>query len=172
MSTNKTSTPKTGRGRPKTLNNEKTIDIAMQEYWLDENNNISLNEICRRAKISKPGLYREFGDEDGLIEAVLLKYEKDKLSKLLNLFQSQKDFEKILDELIFFLTAIRSDANSPKGCLLVKLKDSKIKVGPKSQKQIASMIEQSMRTYANCIDRAKKKVSLKQIFLPNLPPYI
>ena len=59
------------RGRPKTLNLDELIDVAMITYWSEGPANVSINQICNKAKISKPGLYRELGGEDGLMESVL-----------------------------------------------------------------------------------------------------
>ena len=44
------------KGRPKTINLDKLVNVAMLNYWLDGPTNVSLNEICYKAKISKPGL--------------------------------------------------------------------------------------------------------------------
>ena len=161
MNTDKTSTPKTGRGRPKTLNCKETVEIAMQEYWLDENNNISLNEICKRAKVSKPGIYREFGNEDGLIEAVLLKYEKDVTSNLLNILEKEETFKEKIESLGIYITSNKDEINPTKGCLLVKLQHSKLNMGPKSQKQICSMQKNLLVAYENYIKKAKAKGQIK-----------
>jgi len=161
MSTDKTSTPKTGRGRPKTLNCKETIEIAMQEYWLDENNNISLNEICKRAKVSKPGIYREFGNEDGLIEAVLLKYEKEVTSNLLNILDKEETFKEKIETLSTYITSNKDEIHPTKGCLLVKLQNSKLNMGPKSQKQIRIMQKNLLVAYENYIKKAKAKGHIK-----------
>lgn len=161
MNTDKISTPKSVRGRPKTLNCKETIGIAMQEYWLDENNNISLNEICKRAKVSKPGIYREFGNEDGLIEAVLLKYEEDVTSNLLDILTKDEDFKEKIESIAIYITSNKKDIHPAKGCLLVKLHNSKVKMGPKSQKQIQSMQRNLLEAYERCIQKAKEKGQFK-----------
>ena len=61
-------------GRPKTLDREEIINIAFNEYWLNGINNVSLSKIANLAKVSRPGIYKEFGDEDGLKYEVLIKY--------------------------------------------------------------------------------------------------
>jgi len=151
MNTDKTSTQKKVRGRPKTLNCEETIDIAMQEYWLDENNDISLNEICKRAKVSKPGIYREFGNEDGLMEAVLRKYENDVTSKLLNILATKETLAVKIEKIADYMTLTTKDV---RGCLLVKIKNTKVKKGPKSQKQICAMQDNLIEAYKKCIENA------------------
>ena len=161
MNTDKTSTTKNVRGRPKTLNCKETIEIAMQEYQLDENNNISLNEICKRAKVSKPGIYREFGNEDGLMEAVLIKYEKDVISNLLNMLTKEEPLKEKIEALAVYITLNQKDENSAKGCLLVKLQNSKLNIGPKSQQQMKSMQNNLLHAYEICIRQAKEKGQFK-----------
>ena len=57
-------------GRPKTLDKSHALATALEGYWREGVYGMSVNEVCRRAGISKPGLYREFGGEDGLLTAV------------------------------------------------------------------------------------------------------
>ncbi len=58
-------------GRPKTFDRDRVIGIAMECYWREGVDGVLLNELCRRAAVSKPGVYREFGGEDGLMDAVV-----------------------------------------------------------------------------------------------------
>jgi len=62
------------RGRPKNLDKDRVVAVAMQSYWSNGISGVSLNEICRRAGASKPAVYREFGDGDNLINAALNHY--------------------------------------------------------------------------------------------------
>ena len=64
------------RGRPQTFDREKTLQTAVNSYWADGVEKVSINDICKRAGISKPGLYREFQSEDGLKSASLEAYRK------------------------------------------------------------------------------------------------
>ena len=73
------------KGRPKTIDLERIKNVAMINYWSDGPTNVSLNEICFKAKISKPGLYREFGGEDGLMKSVLLLYKNTLIQQILDL---------------------------------------------------------------------------------------
>jgi len=149
------------RGRPKTLNCNDLIDIAMKEYWLDETNSISLNEICKRAKVSKPGIYREFGNEDGLIEAILLKYEKEVTSQFLGILEKEEELSAKIQTLAFHITSNTEDKHSKKGCLLVKIQNSKANIGQKTQKQISCMQTTLLQAYERCIHQAKEKGQFK-----------
>ena len=55
------------RGRPRKASKSQIVENAMALYWHDGLSTRSLNELCRQLDLSKPGLYREFGGEDGLI---------------------------------------------------------------------------------------------------------
>ena len=43
----------------------------MHTYWKNGVDGVSVNEICKKAQISKPGLYREFNNQEGLMIAAL-----------------------------------------------------------------------------------------------------
>ena len=83
-------------GRPRTLDRNHALAIALEGYWREGLYGMSVNEVCRRADISKPGLYREFGGEDGLLTAVLQLYRDTVLQKLYSLLESPHPFEVVL----------------------------------------------------------------------------
>ena len=87
---------KSGRGRPKTFDKAHVIDVAMRAYWEDGPTKVSLNDVCARAGVSKPSVYREFGNDDGLACAVLQFYAESVLGKILAIVESDDAFaEKI-----------------------------------------------------------------------------
>ena len=98
------------RGRPKTLDRDQVINIAMMSYWTDGPMNVSLNEICKRAGVSKPGVYREFGSEDGLKHTVLSAYSKLLIEQFQPLLNRDKSFEETLEALIAIAL---QDKNTP-----------------------------------------------------------
>ena len=46
----------------------------MSIYWRDGLVEQSLNKMCRNLEVAKPGIYRDFGGEDGLIAETLVLY--------------------------------------------------------------------------------------------------
>ena len=76
------------------MDREQTLAVAMQAYWREDVDSISLNEICRRAEVSKPGLYREFGHEDGLMKAVLVAYQKQVLAPVYQMIAADAPFQR------------------------------------------------------------------------------
>ena len=75
------------RGRPKTIRAEKVLEVAIEAYWQNDLADVSVNSICRAAQASKPSVYREFGNEDGLTRAALESYAEQLLSDVSKILQ-------------------------------------------------------------------------------------
>ncbi|MEL7069579.1 MAG: TetR/AcrR family transcriptional regulator [Cyanobacteria bacterium J06581_3] len=148
---------KASRGRPKTLNRDHVIDVAMHAYWKEGIDDISLNEICRRCEVSKPSLYREFGSEDGLMKAVLLTYQEQVLTPMQQMLTTDAPFRETLDNLVSFVTTVKGDQEAPKGCLLVKMRESRMRVGEATRDQIDRAQEQGLTAYEGWVEHSKAK---------------
>ncbi len=148
---------KAPRGRPKTLDPEQMLSVAMQAYWDGGLEGVSLNEICRRAGVSKPGLYREFGNEDGLRKAALNLYFEKVLTPILELAESDLPFHDKLNKVIDYMIAERDPQGLPKGCLLLKMRDSASGVGAATRKQIDSFHKRMLTVFEDMVSRAKAK---------------
>ncbi|APD88184.1 hypothetical protein BM527_10795 [Alteromonas sp. Mex14] len=129
----------------------------MQAYWKEGIDAISLNEICRRCEISKPGLYREFGSEDGLMRAVILAYQDSVLKRVLQMLNTDTPFRETLDNLVSFVTEVNDNQEAAKGCLLVKMRESRMRVGDATREQIDFAHEQALKAYEEWVERSKKK---------------
>ena len=145
------------KGRPKTLNLDELVNVAMITYWSEGPTNVSINQICNKAKISKPGLYRELGGEDGLMESVLIAYQKKITIPILEIFKLDKKFDDTLDSIISFITDTDNNQNKPRGCLLAKLRQSQNKFGPKTQQQINLIKKQVLVSYKTWVEQSKLK---------------
>jgi AcrR family transcriptional regulator len=145
------------KGRPKTIDLERIKNVAMINYWSDGPTNVSLNEICFKAKISKPGLYREFGGEDGLMKSVLLLYKNTLIQQILDLLKLEKTFDETLDLLIAFVIGNKDEEHIKKGCLLAKFRQSREKFGKKTQEQIDIILRERYLNFELWIKKAKSK---------------
>ena len=150
---------KRSRGRPKTLNIEHILDVSMKAYWEEGIETISLNEICKRANVSKPGIYREFKNDDGLIKAVLLHYQKQVLQQIHQIFRSNKPFEEVLNKYILILTIESPNLN---GCLFLRSRDSNYPLGEESKKQIDLIQKEFVSSFTQWIEEAKQKDEFPQ----------
>ena len=106
-------------GRPKTLNREHALAVALEGYWREGVYGMSVNEVCRRAKISKPGLYREFGGEDGLLTAVLQLYRETVMETLAKHLKSPYPFKDVFKA---YMDAFLHQNGHPPGCLLAEMR--------------------------------------------------
>lgn len=148
---------KPSRGRPKTLDRDHVLDVAMNSYWKEGIGSLSLNEICRRSGVSKPGLYREFSNEDGLMKAVLIRYQEQVLSPVQEMLNSDSPFREVLGNLVSFATSVSCNRESPMGCLFVKIREARVHLGEATRAQVDFLEEQGLSTFKEWVKRSKAK---------------
>lgn len=154
---------KAPRGRPKTFDRDAVIAVAMRAYWEEGQSEVSLNEVCRRAKVSKPTLYKEFGSEGGLKKAVLIEYHKMTLAPLFELIQQDQPFDESLKALADYILRDHQEYGMPNGCLFVDMCQCRDQLGELAGGQVDEFKELSLTTYEAWIDKAKGKGQLKSM---------
>jgi AcrR family transcriptional regulator len=143
------------RGRPKTIDRDRVIDVAMDSYWREGTDAVSLNELCRRAGVSKPAVYREFGGEDGLMDATLERYAETVLEPMLERTEDDAPFADVLAALID--TIVDLDRDMPAGCLLAKMRVLSSQLGSATRTRADQLRTASRARYAHWLDRAKAR---------------
>ena len=154
--------PRIPLGRPKTLDRDHIIKVAMESYWRDGPTAVSVNEICRRAGVSKPGLYREFGNEDGLRSTVVQTYEMVVLSQLYQIFEGDQPFDDALAALTDFVLQDRQKMDLPLGCLLQKMRGCRKELGPKTNDLIDATSIGTHSRLKDWVERAKHNGQLSE----------
>ena len=154
--------PRIPRGRPKTLDRDHIIKVAMESYWSDGPTAVSVNEICRRADVSKPGLYREFGNEDGLRSTVVQTYEMVILSQLYQIFEGDQPFDDALAALTDLVLQDRQKMDLPLGCLLQKMRGCRKELGPKTNDVIDATSIGTHSRLKDWVERAKHNGQLSE----------
>lgn len=144
-----TETPR--RGRPKTLDRLAVVETAMNAYWEDGPNAVSLNAICQRAGVSKPSLYREFGNDDGLARAALEHYGAKVLGAVLSTLGGEMPFA---DKIRAVAKLATGDDVHAHGCLFVKMRAGKRQMGPQTQALIEAMEQVALEAYADALNAA------------------
>ena len=132
------------RGRPITRNREHVLETAMNAYWQNDRAAVSVNAICALAGVSKPSLYRDFGSEDGLTQAVLERYAQTVLGSVEALLSSSIGFVTKLEALIDFAS---QDPRMEVGCLFVKMRTTRSRFGVRTQAKIASIEAHFLECY-------------------------
>ncbi len=149
------------RGRPKKINRSHVMDIAQLSYWENGINQVSLNKLCKLADVSKPSIYREFGGEDGLMHAVLERYDNTILSPLLSVLSLDAPFNDTLQNLVRYSTSEDGGAEMPKGCLFANMKESRLSLGESTIEQIDKTYENVIKAFELWVDAAKEEGELK-----------
>jgi AcrR family transcriptional regulator len=149
------------RGRPKTLDREHVLKTALMCYWDSSPTDVSISEICNKAGASKPGLYREFGSDDGLKEAVLGAYEEMVSARRYEILAREQSFSEVLEALITHTIQDRRTLGVPDGCLLFAMRARRNEFGPITRKRIDQLRTDSLGKYREWIDRAKTNGQFK-----------
>lgn len=135
----------------------------MQAYWREDVESVSLNEICRRAEVAKPGLYREFGNEDGLLKAVLVAYPQQVLATVYQRIATDAPFRATHDGLVSIVTRsgdtpFFGDAQAvPSGCLFAKMCESYRHLGEETRAEVDRAKAKILTLYEDWVERARAK---------------
>lgn len=141
-----------GRGRPKTLNREAITDLAMVSFW-QNGPEMSLNSICDQAEVAKPSLYREFGNEDGLMAAALDRYYNSVFPQLADLFLGSKTFAEKLKTLAMFVC---EDERNQYGCLFVKMRAARAQLGAKTQAKVDEIDKAMVKLFQSFLKQSRE----------------
>lgn len=145
------------RGRPKTLNRDHVLQTALMQYWAKGPTDVAIGEICTLTGASKPGIYREFGSDDGLKLATLEVYRTLALQPLFEILQQDQEFEDAQAALIAFTTQDRAALGLPSGCLHVAMRAQSNKLGTMTREKVDQMRQDLLGNYAAWIERAKSR---------------
>lgn len=153
-------------GRPKTFDRDHVINVAMQAYWQEGVSEVSLNSVCQRANVSKPSLYKEFGSEDGLKQAVLINYHKMTLAPLYEMLAIDQPFDASLEALSEYILRDHEALGMPNGCLFIDMRQCRAHLGKLAGSQVDQFRELSLSVFEDWIARAKTNGHLKQSISP------
>ncbi|MEM7718030.1 MAG: TetR/AcrR family transcriptional regulator [Pseudomonadota bacterium] len=137
------------RGRPRRLDADKTLDVAMRAYWRDDPADVSINAICKLADVSKPGLYREFGGEDGLMRAVLDRYAEQVLSEIGEILARGAPLTDSLQDLAHFAGV---DPKMETGCVFYKMRAGKHRLGPRTLEAVTAIDAAAVDAFSEFLD--------------------
>jgi AcrR family transcriptional regulator len=143
------------RGRPKTLDRDRVLCVAMEQYWRHGPHEVSINDICKLADASKPGVYREFGSDDRLKATALMAYKALAIDPFLALLESGDGLTETVNALIAFMMQDRQAQNIPEGCLFVSMRAQRNRLGPETQNSLDELRTYFLGSFALWIDATK-----------------
>ncbi len=149
--------PTPTRGRPKTLDRDQVLQAALMEYWTKGPTDVSISDICGLTGTSKPGVYREFGSDDGLKASVLETYQRLAIRPLIDILERDQSTMDTINALIGFMTQDRTDFNIPQGCLFVMMRAQSQQLGPSTCDRLHEVRRQILDAYEAWIERSKSR---------------
>ena len=145
------------RGRPKTLEREHVLQTALMQYWSVSPTDVSIGEICKLTGASKPGIYREFGSDDGLKCAALESYRSLALLPLFEILKRDQSFAAAKAALVAFTTQDREALGVPSGCLFVAMRTQRGNLGSATGERVDLLREEVLDAYMVWIETAKSR---------------
>ena len=145
------------RGRPKTLEREHVLQTALMQYWGVSPTDVSIGEICKLTGASKPGIYREFGSDDGLKCAALESYRSLALLPLFDILKRDQCFAAAKAALVAFTTQDREALGVPSGCLFVAMRTQRGNLGSATGERVDLLREEVLDAYMVWIETAKSR---------------
>jgi len=142
------------RGRPSKMDAKNVADVAMHAYWRDDPADVSINKICQLAAVSKPALYREFGNEDGLMSAVLTHYAEQVLSEIFAILAKDMPLQDTLDVIIRFAS---DDPKMETGCVFYKMRAGKHRLGPMTRTKVEEINSSAIAAFASFLEKRREE---------------
>ncbi len=89
-----TNLPKRARGRPKGFIPTEALDRAVEMFWAHGYEGVDVERIAGAVNVTKPALYRAFGDKSSLLLKAVEHYAITYGAPLLAAFQTEPDIRK------------------------------------------------------------------------------
>lgn len=137
----------------------------MMQYWANGPADVSINDICKKLGVSKPGIYREFGSDDGMKAAALQAYQALAIEPFLALFKPEQSLFETLEDIVAFLMQDRNEVGVPKGCLFVTMRAQRDRLGPETLEVLDKSREYFLTRIGNWVQATKQA----GVFRRNVP---
>jgi AcrR family transcriptional regulator len=109
--------PKRPRGRPKSFNPDEALDRAVEMFWEYGYEGVDVDRIARAVNVTKPALYRAFGDKSTLLLRAVERYAQTYVVPRMATFQAEPDIHKAVTA--FCEATVNAASNEARGgCML------------------------------------------------------
>jgi len=112
-----TNVSKRAPGRPKGFIQDEALDRAVEMFWEHGYEGVDVERIAQAVKVTKPSLYRAFGDKPTLLLKAVERYAITYIAPMMAAFQTEPDIHKAVTA---FSEAIVNNATSGArgGCMM------------------------------------------------------
>jgi AcrR family transcriptional regulator len=112
-----TNTSKRPRGRPKGFIPDQALDRAVEMFWEHGYEGVDVDRIARAVSVTKPALYRAFGDKATLLVKAVERYGLTYVAPRMAAFQAEPDIHKAVTA--FCEATVNAASNEARGgCML------------------------------------------------------
>src|ERR1700751_1022369 len=112
-----TNVSKRPRGRPKGFTPDEALDRAVEMFWEHGYEGVDVDRIARAVNVTKPALYRAFGDKSTLLLKAVERYGLTYLAPRMGAFQAEPDIHKAVTAFCAATFNIPSDEPGG-GCMM------------------------------------------------------
>ena len=113
-----TNLSKRARGRPRAFIPDEALDRAVEMFWENGYEGVDVDRIARAVNVTKPALYRAFGDKPTLLLKAVERYALTYGAPRMAAFQAEPDIRKAVTA--FFEAAVNSATGEARGgCMMV-----------------------------------------------------
>ncbi len=113
-----TNSSKRPRGRPKGFIPDEALDRAVEMFWEHGYEGVDVERIARAVNVTKPALYRAFGDKSTLLLKAVERYAITYGAPILAAFQAEPDIHKAVTA--FCEAAVKTASGEARGgCMMV-----------------------------------------------------
>lgn len=104
-------------GRPQTLSREDALDRAVELFWEHGYEGVDVDRIARAVHVTKPTLYRAFGDKPTLLLQAVARYAMTYGAPMIAAFQAEPDIHKAVTN--FCEATVDTATREPRsGCMM------------------------------------------------------
>lgn len=111
-----TNTSKRPRGRPKGFIPDEALDRAVEMFWERGYERVDVDRIARAVNVTKPALYRAFGDKSTLMLKAVERYAITYGVPRMAAFQAEPDIHKAVTA--FCEATVNTTSDEARGCMM------------------------------------------------------
>ena len=107
------------KGRPRTFDTEKALDLALRVFWRKGYEGTSLLDLTEAMGINRPSLYAAFGNKEELFRKALDRYVSGPAAHTREALD-ESTARAVAERLLRGTAEVMSDPRNPPGCLAVQ----------------------------------------------------
>lgn len=139
--------------RPRSFDETKVLDRAMDLFWRVGFRGAGLAEILRHTGISRQSLYDTFGNKRGLFLRVLEHYRSTQLVHALALLERQGSPIGNVKEVVRFFQGLGQDPRG-RGCLVA---NAVVELGPAADTEITALLDDTLALLQKGVEAALRE---------------